>query len=432
MEADMAAKIISRSEKTFTIQIEVPYAKSMLQSEETIQVCLNEGGVLATQEVLGKFDSDGSPILIGKTKLTSKGKVYKIYQSAYGEVEIKRHVYQTSAGGRMFCPLEKDARIIGTCTPKFAKIISHKYSDLGALRVMRDLEENHGRKIVRSFVQNISELVGLVATAKEENWEYELPPSDAAIKTISVGMDGTCTLMCEDGWRETMVGTIGYFDGDGNRVHTTYCAAIPEYGKSNFLTRLEREVSRSKEQFPKAHFIGLADGAKANWDFLETHTETQILDFWHAAGYLGKAADAMFKGKTRNQAKAEWLDDACHKLKNTQGSASRLLTEMKEFIDSKKMSSEDRTQLNEAITYFNNQKSRMKYAKHVEDGFPIGSGITESACKVIVKQRLCNSGMKWEKTGASVVLSLRCLTYSVNRWEQFWQKIDQYGLSLAA
>ena len=46
----MAAKIISRSEKTFTIQIEVPYAKSMLQSEETIQVCLNEGGVLATQE----------------------------------------------------------------------------------------------------------------------------------------------------------------------------------------------------------------------------------------------------------------------------------------------------------------------------------------------------------------------------------------------
>ena len=71
----MAAKIISRCEKTFTIQIEAPYSKSMLQSEETIQVCLNEGGVLATQEALGKLFSLNSgatpifaPLFPGDTK----------------------------------------------------------------------------------------------------------------------------------------------------------------------------------------------------------------------------------------------------------------------------------------------------------------------------------------------------------------------------
>jgi hypothetical protein len=41
---------------------------------------------------------------------------------------------------------------------------------------------------------------------------------------------------------------------------------------------------------------------------------------------------------------------------------------------------------------------------------PIGSGVTEAACKVIVKQRLCGSGMKWTEDGASVVLSLRALS----------------------
>jgi len=74
----------------------------------------------------------------------------------------------------------------------------------------------------------------------------------------------------------------------------------------------------------------------------------------------------------------------------------------------------------------------MDYAMNVEKNIPIGSGITEAACKVIVKQRLCCSGMKWKDEGASVVLTLRCLNHSDGRWGQFWNKIDRYGFSLAA
>jgi hypothetical protein len=58
---------------------------------------------------------------------------------------------------------------------------------------------------------------------------------------------------------------------------------------------------------------------------------------------------------------------------------------------------------------------------------PIGSGVTEAACKVIVKQRLCGSGMKWKEPGAAAVLSVRCLTYTRERWSQFWGKVDRYG-----
>jgi hypothetical protein len=87
-----------------------------------------------------------------------------------------------------------------------------------------------------------------------------------------------------------------------------------------------------------------------------------------------------------------------------------------------------------AITYFGNQnkKGRMDYATWVEENLPIGSGVTEAACQVLVKQRLCGSGMRWKEPGAAAVLSVRCLTHTTERWSQFWSKIDQYGFPVAA
>ena len=87
--------------------------------------------------------------------------------------------------------------------------------------------------------------------------------------------------------------------------------------------------------------------------------------------------------------------------------------------------------VNAAITYFTNQGARMDYAKFRSQNLPIGSGVTEAACKTIIKQRFCRSGMKWKDKGAAIVLSLRCLDKS-QRWDQFWDKVNQYGLPLAA
>jgi len=49
----------------------------------------------------------------------------------------------------------------------------------------------------------------------------------------------------------------------------------------------------------------------------------------------------------------------------------------------------------------------MDYAQFIRNNLPIGSGI--AACKTIVKQRLCQSGMRWKELGASIVLGLRTL-----------------------
>ncbi len=62
--------------------------------------------------------------------------------------------------------IEKNARIITTATPKFAKMISSKYADMGGARVQNDLESNHSRKVSKSHIQKIYDVVGSVASAK--------------------------------------------------------------------------------------------------------------------------------------------------------------------------------------------------------------------------------------------------------------------------
>lgn len=423
----MTAEITSRTNDTLVIEVTLPLGRSMLEGEMGIEKAINEAGTLATGELLKRFDTDGSTIQIGNTKLTSKGRVEKNYQTPYGEVRVGRHVYQSPKGGATFCPLERDARVIQGATPKLAKILSHKYSKLSVDEVKTDLQSNHGRALSRGYIQKVSEMIGSLVQAKEEHWHYSTPPLDTPVTTVSIGLDGTTIYLREQGYREAMVGTVALYDHAGERLHTTYIGASPEYGKASFLARMRREIDHVKHLYPDALYIGLADGAKDIWPFLNQYTSIQVTDFWHASEYLAGASEAIFSSPVEDVQKTQWLDERCHKLKHLKGAAGRIIKELKEK-SAEKLSPPNREKLQKAITYFTNQKPRMRYYALVKEDLPIGSGVTEAACKMIVKQRLCQSGMKWHEKGASIILSLRTLERS-NRWEQFWDKISQYGVA---
>lgn len=424
----MSAVVLSKSIEKVVLKLEIELGSSMLDSEKKIQQALNEAGVKATGALLERFDTNGRPINMGSFKLTSKGQVECAYQTPYGEVTIPRHVYQSSKGGKTFCPLEQNARIIRSATPFFAKQISSKYAEFGGRRVVNDLSSNHGREIVHTYIQNVADTVASIAILHEEDWSYETPAQNQPVPVISVGLDGTTLLTVTNGYRQAMVGSVALYSSFGDRLHTTYIAATPEYGKATFIERLEREIEHVKKQYPNALMVGIADGAKDNWPFLNKHTDLQVLDFYHATEYLSKAAQAVFR---KTEDRATWLERACSRLKHNKTGPDVLYKELLEF-SLMELSEDKRDLLEGAITYFKNQKKKMIYARNIEDQLPIGSGVTEAACKLIVKQRLCSSGMRWKESGASAVLSLRCLTYTEGRWEQFWQKIDADGYSLAA
>ena len=407
-----------------TIRLTLPPGTPMMECEEQILWAVNQGGRLLTQEALAMFDADGSPLLVGDTKLTSKGPVAKDYESPYGKVCVPRHVYQSSDGGKTFCPLDQQARIVNSSTPRFAKMCSFKYAASSAALAGDDLRQNHGREVSRCYLQDISEAVSLIAQAKQECWKYADPEPTEEVKTVALGVDGAYMFYCQEGFREAMVGTLSLYDADGERLHTTYVAAPPEYGKERFYKQMEEEIQRYKKRYPRAKWVGLADGAHDHWAWMKPFVELFILDFWHGAGYLEKAAAGVCRAVA---GRTEWFETSRHRLKEESGGAKSLLKEMKSAFRKRALRGAARKGLVEAISYFKSHLDKMDYPAYQAACLPIGSGVTEAACKTVVKQRMCGAGMKWKENGTAAVLRVRTLVLSDGRWEQFWSKVSQFG-----
>ena len=421
-------KVVRRSGDEVTVEVTVRLSGSLLDMERAIQEATNAVGRCASEEALTRFDTAGGAIRVGAIKLTARGRDPKEYQTPYGPVAVERYVYQSSRGGRIYCPLEHQARIVRGATPLFASQLSHKYAQLNVRAVQSDLEQNHGRTIATSYIQNVAEWVGTIAMAKEEDWEYAMPTLETPIATVAVSLDGAMIPMADSaGWREAMAGTLSFYDGEGERPHTIYLAAAPEYGKQEFLQRMEREILRAKQHFPVALYLGIADGAASNWRFLEQHTDRQLIDFFHATEYVGKIAQATYPQRQAASKRSQWQHEHCGTLKHDPTALDLLIGEAARLSQRPTLSQAVRDDVLSAWTYFTNHRHQMDYPGFIAAGLPIGSGVTEAACKTLVKQRLCASGMRWKNTGAKIVLSLRALAHTTGRWAQFWQKIDQFG-----
>lgn len=61
----------------------------------------------------------------------------------------------------------------------------------------------------------------------------------------------------------------------------------------------------------------------------------------------------------------------------------------------------------------------MKYDQYLEKGLPIASGVVESTCGHLIKDRMELSGCKWNIQGAETILKLRSIKTSDN-WNEYW------------
>jgi len=315
--------------------------------------------------------------------------------------------------------MESKCHVIGgTSTPKFAKMVSWKYTQMPASKVSEDLGMNHARATSRCLIQRLSACVGEIARANEFEWQYALPELSSVVSHIAVGRDGTTTPIIKEGYRETMCGTISLYSQKGERLHTIYAACAPEYGKGSFDRVMDMELENIKKVYPNAKYIGLADGAKNNWSYLEQYTTVHILDFFHAGEHLAQVAEAMSKNEAQRK---KWLQEACHDLKHKPKGAIFILRELK--AKRAQLGEEAPEVLKENITYFENNVKRMNYAQYQKQGYPIGSGVTEAACKMLAKQRLSASGMRWTINVVQDTLLLRGLVCTSGRWDQFWSHV---------
>lgn len=319
--------------------------------------------------------------------------------------------------------MNKTARILGSSSPKLVKTLGWKYANLCGCKAVEDLSTNHGLSISKKKLQSVNEALGSVLADKEGKWTYADPVLEEEVSSIGISRDGTTTLIKGERYRETMAGTISLYNQAGNRLHTIYTGCAPEYGKATFDYVFSQEIERIQIKYQNATYVGIADGSKDNWSFLQDYTSIQTIDYWHVCEYLADYSKVVYSNQ---QERDQWQKDSYHKLKHESGAAEQLLEEMKNYAHAHSLA-DNVNPVSKSITYFENNKSKMEYAKNLEMKLPIGSGVVEAACKTLVKQRLSKSGCRWTINTVDDMLMSRALIMTGDRWSQFWKKVDRYG-----
>lgn len=161
-------------------------------------------------------------------------------------------------------------------------------------------------------------------------------------------------------------------------------------------------------------WIALTDGGTGLENFVDVNfpRAAKILDFRHASEYVNDFAKAYRPGDEG------LMEQWCHLLKHEGGAA---LLALFEGLDRRKMSPAARLEHDKVRTYFRNQVHRMDYPRYLGRGWQIATGAVESACKVVVNQRLNMGGMRWGEPGSDAVCHLRGLYCSdPDQWDAFW------------
>jgi hypothetical protein len=78
----------------------------------------------------------------------------------------------------------------------------------------------------------------------------------------------------------------------------------------------------------------------------------------------------------------------------------------------RKLSARPRKEYRRAYNYLRARARHLRYHDYRRLGLPIGSGVTEAACKTLFTQRLKLSGMRWSAEGAQLILNLRSILLS--------------------
>lgn len=164
--------------------------------------------------------------------------------------------------------------------------------------------------------------------------------------------------------------------------------------------------------------IAISDGGNGLEEVLRRYFPRAecILDFWHAKEHLLKLAKELYPQD--EAARQAWLNEACHRLKHEGGAATRRWLE---GLDLSGASGSLLEVYRQEVQYFRNHEHRMDYPRYLRNGWQIGSGAVESACKTVVGSRLKGRGMRWGESGANAVCHLRALYLSdPTCWDTFW------------
>jgi len=367
--------------------------------------------------------------------------------SLFGPLTLRRNYYSQHdpAGGRT--PLDESMGVVEGCTPGLARLMCRA----GALEpyeeASQSLEIYCGLAIEGRRIQRLVQRLG----PEFAQWTRSQPaPTCLPAGTVFyVEADGTGVPVR----REETLGREGKGeDGQARtreiKVGVVFTQASPENplaevkakdqkkseeqsrpernpGSTRYLTtsgnaqefgQQLRHLARQQAMGLAALVVFLGDGAAWVWELARVWFPFAklILDFYHAAEHVGLLTEILF-GKDTPPAKAHreaWVKI----LKDQEQGVDELIRRAQALTPAR---GKTRKLARKALTYFENNRDKMRYWEYQAQRLFIGSGVVEAGCKTVVGQRLKQSGMFWGLSGAHNILDIRCVLEN-DDFDRFW------------
>ncbi len=418
-------------------------ARTQYDFEKQLREKMKEVERSIHQKDLSRMDVDSPGLMIDGVRYRRAGKSNGTYFCVAGPVVVPRtrYVGRGPDKDKKAIPLEMATGIMGgSWTPRAAEVASSFVAALPPRQASNLLKDIGMMTPSPAHLDRLPKLFNELWEASRLDLEAlvreteELPAREKVI-AVGVSLDGVMVPMKgaprsseadgPNGFKEASCGTIFLLDAEGERLVTLRHGRMPESKKVSLTEWLEAELKRMKELYPKAIFVGIADGAHENWRILSALALSagvalhRVLDFFHLMEHVGEALKAAY-GDSRQQEAIEELDHWRTQLQESSHAPRKLVGRLEELVQ-EACTKTVRQLLERELAYVkdNHRRKRLRYAWLRKRNLPIGSGIQEAACKTLVTQRLKLAGQSWAQPGGQGVLTLRSLEQS-NRYEAAW------------
>lgn len=355
----------------------------------------------------------------------------------FGKIVLWRFAYRDDQTGEScLFPLERQLGLVEGATPALADRVARAMAETGATqqRVLAWLRAEHGVdwgvKKLRAFTQTQAERMepfrqAYSAARLLELLEQARRSSGSCKPVLAVGRDGITLQSQPHGfWEVATTATVTVYDRSGRRLGTVTLAYPPELGQGTMtdqLTSLLEEVLRQWSG-PLPRLCYVTDAGENETKYYRSvlrrmrHPVSgkrlvwqRIIDYYHASERITALAEALFGSDEKG--KRAWARRMRRSLLKPSG-PSRVLHSAATLRRRRKLSKTAKADFDRAYEYIRRRTRFMDYHGYRQTHLPIGSGVTEAACKTLFTERLKLSGMRWKKAGAEAVLRLRVILRS--------------------
>jgi hypothetical protein len=367
----------------------------------------------------------------------------------FGTVTLWRYAYRAtsrdSSEPAVF-PLERALGLVHGATPALAEAAGRYLAEGGATqRVALDrLKSHHGvrwgperlRRVTAELARSMAKVRHEFQVERVLELLRHAEASRGSTKPVlCVGRDGITLREYRHRFFEVATtGTVSVYDRAGRRLGTVYLATTPEPGQPTMTRRLTALIAGVLNAWdgPLPRFAYVTDAGDCETAYYRRvlrpmrHPRTRakltwqrVVDFYHAAQRVWTMAAALF-GKDERAA-AAWARRMAKLLKKPNG-PFRVLHAAARLRGQRTLPKGRGQDYRRAYHYLRQRTTFMQYADYARQKIPLGSGVTEAACKTIFTQRLKLSGMRWTQAGAEVILDLRVMLLS-GIWPAAYRRI---------